>query len=61
MVTETAGGGVVGTVSDVSPTGTVAAGTTVTLDVVAAPQHSGPGKSGPDKPGKGHGPKKKGR
>ena len=61
VVTETAGGGVVGTVSDVSPTGTVAAGTTVTLDVVAAQQHSGPGKSGPDKPGKGHGPKKKGR
>jgi eukaryotic-like serine/threonine-protein kinase len=47
-----AGGGVVGTVKDVTPTGTVEAGTTITLDVVAAAperEHTKPGK------GKGHG------
>ena len=54
-VTSTAGGGEVGTVKDVSPTGTLDAGSRVTIDVVAAPSPK-PGK--PDKPGKGHDKKK---
>jgi serine/threonine-protein kinase len=49
-VRRSAGGGVVGTVKDVAPTGTVAAGTTIKLDVVAAPQQQ-PKKE----PGKGKG------
>jgi serine/threonine-protein kinase len=61
-VARSAGGGVVGTVKDVTPTGTLKAGTPVTLDVVAEQ----PGTQEPDstekdsKPGKGHG-RKKGR
>jgi serine/threonine-protein kinase len=49
------GGGVVGTVKDVSPTGTVPAGATVTVTVVSAPQPAGPGKHGPPGHDKGHG------
>jgi hypothetical protein len=50
-VQRSAGGGVVGTVKDVAPTGSVEAGTTIRLDVVAAaPQ---PTKAKPAK-GKGH-------
>jgi hypothetical protein len=48
------GGGVVGTVKDVSPTGSVPAGTTVTVTVVSAPQPRGPGKQGPPGHDKGH-------
>ncbi|MEO7979440.1 MAG: serine/threonine-protein kinase [Sporichthyaceae bacterium] len=62
VVASSAGGGVVGTVKDVSPTGTLDAGGRVTIAVVAAPaaQPKAPGKS--DKPGKGNGKgKKKGR
>jgi serine/threonine-protein kinase len=59
-VTRTAGGGVVGTVKGVSPTGTVAAGRSITLDVVAQPSTTSPA-GGKTKPGKGHGAKKKGR
>jgi eukaryotic-like serine/threonine-protein kinase len=61
--TPSEGGGVVGTVKDVSPTGTVRAGRTISLDVVAAPARTAPaapGKHGKPKPGKDHG-KKKGR
>ena len=54
-VTSTAGGGEVGTVKDVSPTGTLDAGSRVTIDVVAAPSPK-PGKD--DRPGKGHDKKK---
>jgi hypothetical protein len=51
-VRRSAGGGVVGTVKAVAPTGSVAAGTTIRLEVVAAaPQ---PPKAKPGK-GKGHG------
>lgn len=57
-VSSSEGGGVVGTVKHVSPTGTLRAGTTVTLQAVAAPS-SPPGESRgrekQDKPGKGHG------
>jgi hypothetical protein len=42
-VQRTAGGGPVGTVKGVAPTGTVAAGSLVTLDVVAAEPDQGPG------------------
>ena len=49
-VQQSAGGGVVGTVKAVAPTGTVKAGTTIKLDVVATP----PPKAKPGK-GKGHG------
>jgi len=42
-VQRTAGGGPVGTVKAVAPTGTVAAGSLVTLDVVAAVPDRGPG------------------
>ena len=49
-VQRSAGGGVVGTVKAVAPTGSVTAGTTIRLDVVAAP----PPKEKPGK-GKGHG------
>ena len=56
--TSSDGGGVVGTVKQVSPTGTLRAGSTVTLQVVAAPatpgQQGGPGPKH-HKPGKGHG------
>jgi serine/threonine protein kinase len=48
------GGGVVGTVKDVSPTGSVPAGATVTVTVVSAPQPGGPGKPGPPGHDKGH-------
>jgi serine/threonine-protein kinase len=48
------GGGVVGTVKDVSPTGSVPAGTIVTVTVVSAPQPRGPGKQGPPGHDKGH-------
>jgi serine/threonine protein kinase len=53
-VQRTAGGGAVGTVKDVSPTGTVEAGSQVTLEAVAeaAPQ---PDKGDKDKPRKGNG------
>jgi serine/threonine protein kinase len=54
------GGGVVGTVKDVSPTGSVPAGSTVTVTVVSAPHPVGPGKKGPPGPGKGHEKKKGG-
>jgi serine/threonine-protein kinase len=58
-VDRTEGGGVVGTVKKVSPTGTVDAGTLITLDVVAAPPAPpSQGKHDESKPGKGHGPKK---
>jgi serine/threonine-protein kinase len=57
-VAPSAGGGVVGTVKDVTPTGTLKEGTAVTLDVVAE-QPSTKDKKKP-KPGKGHG-RKKGR
>jgi hypothetical protein len=50
QVQRSAGGGVVGTVKAVAPTGSVTAGTTIGLDVVAAP----PPKEKPGK-GKGHG------
>jgi serine/threonine-protein kinase len=50
------GGGVVGTVKDVSPTGSVPAGSTVTITVVSAPQPSGPPGKKPG--GQGHGRKK---
>jgi serine/threonine-protein kinase len=58
-VTASEGGGQVGTVKAVSPTGTLDAGSRVTIEVVAAPaaKPSKPGKS--DKPGKGAGKKKK--
>jgi len=49
-VTSTEGGGPVGTVKDVSPTGTLDAGSRVTIEVVAEPAAK-PGK--PDNPGKG--------
>jgi hypothetical protein len=58
-VTSSEGGGQVGTVKHVSPTGTLDAGSRVTIEVVARPQPK-PGKAdkpGPDKP---HKPKKKG-
>jgi eukaryotic-like serine/threonine-protein kinase len=51
------GGGVVGTVKDVSPTGSVPAGATVTVTVVSAPQPGGSGKHGPPGHDKGHGKK----
>jgi serine/threonine-protein kinase len=67
-VTRSEGGGVVGTVKDVRPTGTVQAGTTVRLTVVAKPAHATRPTAGrkapkpkhdePGKPPKGHGPKK---
>jgi serine/threonine-protein kinase len=50
------GGGVVGTVKAVAPTGSVTAGTTIRLDVVAAPANpprEKPGKGKGDKHGKG--------
>ena len=50
----TAGGGPVGTVKGVAPTGTVAAGSLVTLDVVAAAPDPGPG-AGTDGTTKGKG------
>jgi serine/threonine protein kinase len=55
-VQRSAGGGVVGTVKDVAPTGSVEAGTTIRLDVVAAAPHppkTKPGKGQGDKHGKG--------
>ncbi len=58
-VAPSAGGGVVGTVKDVTPTGTLKEGTAVTLDVVA--EQPGTNEKKKPKPGKGHGPKKKGR
>jgi serine/threonine-protein kinase len=59
QVTRSEGGGVVGTVKNVSPTGTVDAGTTIALDVVDAPAAApAPGKHDKPKPGKGPGPKK---
>jgi serine/threonine protein kinase len=58
QVTQSDGGGVVGTVKNVSPTGTVDAGTTINLDVVdSPPAPPAPGKHD-KKPGKGPGPKK---
>jgi eukaryotic-like serine/threonine-protein kinase len=54
-VMSTEGGGRVGTVKDVRPTGTLEAGSRVTIEVVAAPAPK-PGKS--HKPGKGHDKKK---
>ena len=54
-VDPSAGGGVVGTVKGVTPTGTLKEGTAVTLDVVAEQPATGEKKS---KPGKGHGQKK---
>jgi serine/threonine-protein kinase len=53
-VQRTAGGGPVGTVKAVAPTGTVAAGSLVTLDVVAAEPDQGPGADD-DKGAKGKG------
>ena len=53
-VQRSAGGGVVGTVKAVAPTGSVTAGTTIRLDVVAAapqPPKTKPGKA----KGPGHG------
>ncbi len=55
-VTSSERGGEVGTVKDVSPTGTLAAGSRVTIEVVAAPA---PKPDKPDKPGRGAGKKKK--
>jgi len=52
------GGGVVGTVKDVSPTGSVPAGSTVTVTVVSAPHPPGP--TGKKPGGKGHDRKKGG-
>ena len=56
-VRRTAGGGEIGTVKGVSPTGTVEAGSLVTLEAVAeaAPRPDQPGKGDKDKPGKGNG------
>jgi serine/threonine protein kinase len=54
-VTSTEGGGEVGTVKDVSPTGTLDAGSRVTVEVVAEPP---PERGKPDKHGKGHDEKK---
>ena len=51
----TEGGGVVGTVKDVSPTGSVPAGSTVTVTVVSAPKPPGPGKPHAKRHGKGKG------
>jgi len=61
-VQRTAGGGEIGTVKGVSPTGTVDAGGLVTLEVVAEAPPAPEEKDGKDKPGKGdgHGKKKKG-
>ena len=61
-VQRTAGGGPVGTVKGVAPTGTVEAGSLVTLDVVAAEPDQGPGadQGGAEEKGKG-GDKGKGR
>jgi tRNA A-37 threonylcarbamoyl transferase component Bud32 len=55
-VQRTAGGGPVGTVKGVAPTGTVEAGSLVTLDVVADTPDQGPGADGD-----GDGPKGKGK
>jgi serine/threonine-protein kinase len=54
-VQRSAGGGVVGTVKAVAPTGSVTAGTTIRLEVVAAapPPKEKPGKGKGDKHGKG--------
>jgi serine/threonine-protein kinase len=56
-VSRTPGGGEVGTVKGVTPTGTLAAGSTVTIEVVAAPPHEEPAEK---QPGKGKDHKKKG-
>jgi hypothetical protein len=54
-VQRTAGGGPVGTVKGVAPTGTVEAGSLVTLDVVAATADQGPGADPDGTKGKGKG------
>jgi eukaryotic-like serine/threonine-protein kinase len=53
-VSRSSGGGEVGTVKGVTPTGTLAAGSTVTIEVVAAPPQKEPVKEPGKGKGKGH-------